>query len=141
MTSDTGYKAVGNHSMRDSFLYWLSHVKLSRIIFLVTLILVIVPLITHYYLSKVDGDNSDSDIHRSRLKLEAFEDFTSLKAADLKLRIEEMLRIKGMYVSLLCMQIKSHACRLQSMYILYAKVCTTKVCLLLTLLLWKVAEK
>lgn len=34
------------------------------------------------------------DIHRTRSKLEAFEDFTSMKASDLKSRIEEMLRIK-----------------------------------------------
>lgn len=34
------------------------------------------------------------DLHRARSKLEAFEDFTAMKAADLKARIEEMLRIK-----------------------------------------------
>lgn len=34
------------------------------------------------------------DIHHTRSKLEAFEDFTSMKAMDLKARIEEMLHIK-----------------------------------------------
>lgn len=37
----------------------------------------------------------NGDVHRTRSKLEAFEDFSTLKASDLKLRIEEMLRIKG----------------------------------------------
>ena len=34
------------------------------------------------------------DIHQTRSRLEGFHDFTSMRAADLKLRIEEMLRIK-----------------------------------------------
>jgi alpha-1,4-N-acetylglucosaminyltransferase EXTL3 len=37
---------------------------------------------------------SNLDIHQTRSKLEAFHDFTSMRAADLKVRIEEMLRIK-----------------------------------------------
>ncbi|KAJ9588546.1 hypothetical protein L9F63_018084, partial [Diploptera punctata] len=75
--------------------HWLSHVKLSRIIVLVSIVLIIVPLITHYYLSKVESNVPNGDVHRTRSKLEAFEDFSTLKASDLKLRIEEMLRIKG----------------------------------------------
>lgn len=42
----------------------------------------------------MDNDVSAADIHRSRSQLDAYEDFGSLKAYDLKLRIEEMLRIK-----------------------------------------------
>lgn len=45
-------------------------------------------------LLQVEADSPGMDIHRTRSKLEAFEDFTSMKAADLKSRIEEMLRIK-----------------------------------------------
>lgn len=37
---------------------------------------------------------SKSDVHHSRSQLDAYEDFTNLRASDLKLRIEEMLRIK-----------------------------------------------
>ena len=37
---------------------------------------------------------SNLDIHQTRTRLEGFHDFTSMKAADLKARIEEMLRIK-----------------------------------------------
>lgn len=44
---------------------------------------------------QVDTYVSDGDIHRTRAKLEALEDFSTLRASDLKLRIEEMLRIKG----------------------------------------------
>lgn len=42
---------------------------------------------------KVESDISERDVHRTR-QLDAYEDFSSLKASDLKLRIDEMLRIK-----------------------------------------------
>ncbi|KAK0080493.1 hypothetical protein PV325_013877 [Microctonus aethiopoides] len=56
--------------------HWIAHIKLSRIII-------------------VESENQTLDIHRTRSKLEAFDDFTSMKASELKSRIEEMLRIKG----------------------------------------------
>ncbi|RZF46928.1 hypothetical protein LSTR_LSTR013240 [Laodelphax striatellus] len=74
---------------------WLANVKLSRIIVLVFLALVLVPLFTHYYLSNVERDAPLGDIHRTRSKLETYEDFSAMKASDLRMRIEEMLRIKG----------------------------------------------
>ncbi|CAG2061396.1 unnamed protein product, partial [Timema podura] len=80
---------------REALCHWLGHIKLSRIIVLVFMILITVPLITHYFLSKVESSVPNGDIHRTRSKLEAFEDFSTLRASDLKLRIEEMLRIKG----------------------------------------------
>lgn len=43
---------------------------------------------------QVESDTSTLDIYRTRSKLEAFENFTAMKAIDLKSRIEEMLRIK-----------------------------------------------
>ncbi|XP_020281923.1 exostosin-3 isoform X2 [Pseudomyrmex gracilis] len=73
---------------------WLAHVKLSRIIILISTVLFTVPLVTHYYLSKVEADAPDRDIYRTFSTLEAFEDFTSMKASQLKMRIEEMFRIK-----------------------------------------------
>jgi hypothetical protein len=48
--------------------------------------------------NQVESNVPNGDVHRTRSKLEAFEDFSTLKASDLKLRIEEMLRIKGIYV-------------------------------------------
>ncbi|PSN36588.1 Exostosin-3 [Blattella germanica] len=93
MTLDLGgtssYHALGT---KEVVCHWLSQVKLSRIIILVSVVLIIVPLITHYYLSKVESNVPNGDVHRTRSKLEAFEDFSTLKASDLKLRIEEMLR-------------------------------------------------
>lgn len=44
-----------------------------------------------------DRERPLSDVHRSRTKLEAYEDFSALKASDLKMRIQEMLRIKGTF--------------------------------------------
>lgn len=103
---------------------WLAHIKLSRIIIVTSVVLFIVPLFTHYYLSKVrcdlqiycaicierrtwrlkrfscvfrfqvESDAPDRDVYRTFSTLEAFEDFTSMKASQLKMRIEEMLRIK-----------------------------------------------
>lgn len=46
------------------------------------------------YVFQVDSSINDADVHRSRSQLDAYEDFTNLRASDLKLRIEEMLRIK-----------------------------------------------
>ncbi|OXU17778.1 hypothetical protein TSAR_011354 [Trichomalopsis sarcophagae] len=73
---------------------WLARIKLPKIIILVLVLLCIIPLFTHYYLSKVETDLSNMDIHQTRTRLEGFHDFTSMRAADLKARIEEMLRIK-----------------------------------------------
>lgn len=47
---------------------------------------------------QVDSDINDADVHRSRSQLDAYEDFNSLRASDLKLRIEEMLRIKVFFI-------------------------------------------
>ncbi|XP_073971807.1 exostosin like glycosyltransferase 3 [Rhodnius prolixus] len=82
---------------KERVCHWVANVKLSRILTLVTLALVTVPLFTHYYISNVERDRERplSDVHRSRTKLEAYEDFSALKASDLKMRIQEMLRIKG----------------------------------------------
>ncbi|KAJ8683504.1 hypothetical protein QAD02_019296 [Eretmocerus hayati] len=75
-------------------LHWLSRIKLPRLALLILVMLCIVPLFTHYYLSKVETDLSNLDIHQTRSKLEGFHDFTSMKATELKARIEEMLGIK-----------------------------------------------
>lgn len=48
----------------------------------------------HLVFDQVETDLSNMDIHQTRTRLEGFHDFTSMKAADLKARIEEMLRIK-----------------------------------------------
>lgn len=82
---------------RECLCHWMANVKLSRILLLFTLALVIVPLFIHHYMPNVERDRERPllDVHRSRTKLEAYEDYSALKASDLKMRIQEMLRIKG----------------------------------------------
>ena len=79
---------------RNSFCYWMTNIRLSRLIVLLLFILITVPLIAHYYISNM-GSESYGDTHRSRSKLEHNEDLASLKASDLKFRIEELKRIKA----------------------------------------------
>ncbi|XP_034250029.1 exostosin-3 [Thrips palmi] len=71
------------------------HIKVSRIVFLLCFLLLLLPFITHYYLSKVESGNQSNDANHIRFKLEALEDLGALKASDLRLRIQEMERIKG----------------------------------------------
>lgn len=42
-----------NMYLHERLCLWLGRIKLSRVILSVTLILFIVPIVTHYYLSKV----------------------------------------------------------------------------------------
>ncbi|XP_041973722.1 exostosin-3 [Aricia agestis] len=78
----------------ERFCLWLGHLKLSRVILLVSIILFMVPLVTHYYLSKYESSTSLGSNHM-RHTLEALGDLSTMKVADLKIRIEEMLRIKA----------------------------------------------
>lgn len=43
---------------------------------------------------KVEPEVNEAEIHHSRSQLDVYEDISNLRASDLKLRIEEMLRIK-----------------------------------------------
>ncbi len=102
-----------------SLCYWFKHMKIYKIIGIILLLLFLVPLITHYYLLtvsvchffvqafiktqninryQVESDGSSRDIYRTRSQLDAYEDFSSLRASDLKLRIDEMLRIKVRWI-------------------------------------------
>lgn len=42
----------------------------------------------------MEREVSEAEIHHSRSQLDVYEDISNLRASDLKLRIEEMLRIK-----------------------------------------------
>lgn len=68
--------------------------RLKYLLMSVLLILVGVPLVAHYYMSRIE-EGAQDDTHRTRIKLEALEDVSSLKASDLRMRIEELLRIKS----------------------------------------------
>ncbi|XP_013787802.1 exostosin-3-like [Limulus polyphemus] len=93
-----------------SFCHWLTAMRLSRLIGLLLVVLVIVPLITHYYLSKFVGELQNSDGHQKGIEIE---DLNSLKLGDLKSRIEEMLRIKTS-VSNELRSLESHRQKLQA---------------------------
>lgn len=42
----------------------------------------------------MEAEVNEAEIHHSRSQLDVYEDISNLRASDLKLRIEEMLRIK-----------------------------------------------
>ncbi|CAH4030754.1 unnamed protein product [Pieris brassicae] len=79
--------------LHDKIFQWLGHIKLSRVILMVSVILFLVPLVTHYYLSKYE---SSSTLGLNAMhNLDSLADISSVNADDLKLRIKEMLRIKA----------------------------------------------
>jgi hypothetical protein len=67
---------------------------MTRLIVALFFVLIIVPLVTHYYLGNI-GMDSVSESHRSRIKLDHVEDPQMLKVSDLLYRIEELKRIRG----------------------------------------------
>ncbi|XP_056635228.1 exostosin-3 [Diorhabda sublineata] len=75
---------------------WLVHVKLSRIVTLVLAILILTPLITHFYLSKVER-NSYYIEHSGHSHEDLPEDYHS--QADLLANVEELRRIRGSVLS------------------------------------------
>ncbi|CAF4883069.1 unnamed protein product [Pieris macdunnoughi] len=79
--------------LHDKIFQWLGHIKLSRVILMVSVILFLVPLVTHYYLSKYE---SSSTLGLNAMhNLDSLADISTVNADDLKLRIKEMLRIKA----------------------------------------------
>lgn len=77
---------------------WLVHIKLSRIVIMVLAILILTPLITHFYLSKVER-NSYSIEHSAHSHQDLPEDLNTIKEADLRVGVEELLRIRGSVLS------------------------------------------
>ena len=108
---------TSTHSLCNS----LKQMKLYKVVLFASVFLILVPLFIHYYLVNVSiavvynlnnripltkspsfqiennissGSSKSRNAYRSRGQLDVYEDYTSLKAADLKLRIDEMVRIK-----------------------------------------------
>ncbi|XP_026484929.2 exostosin-3 [Vanessa tameamea] len=81
--------------LHERICQWLGQLKLSRVIFMVSVILFIVPLVTHYYLSKYESTSMSLGSNSMRHTLEALGDLSTMNVVDLKIRIEEMLRIKA----------------------------------------------
>jgi len=73
--------------------------RLSRLLLVVVVVLVAVPLVTHYFLVRVDHsqnqnlnlENMDPEAARNKLKLL---DLDGLSGNELKDRIDDLLRIK-----------------------------------------------
>ncbi|CAG9782986.1 unnamed protein product [Diatraea saccharalis] len=96
----------------ERFCVWLGHLKLSRVILLVSVILFVVPLFTHYYLSKYESTLGSLSNNHMRHTLEALGDLSTMNVVDLKVRIEEMLRIKAS-VSTELRELEARRARLQ----------------------------
>lgn len=85
---------MGTSDTVVNFCQWLKHMRLSRIIMLVFLILFLLPFITLYFLSKIER-NGIHIIHSAHSHSDLPEDLNTYTGKDLRTRIEELLRIKG----------------------------------------------
>uniref|UniRef100_A0A8D8IVH2 glucuronosyl-galactosyl-proteoglycan 4-alpha-N-acetylglucosaminyltransferase n=1 Tax=Culex pipiens TaxID=7175 RepID=A0A8D8IVH2_CULPI len=103
----------GGGGVSGSACHWLKHMKLYRVGIIIAACLLLVPFVFYYLLLNDEGNIPSNDIHRSRSQLETLEEISPLKAADLKLRIDEMLRIKGT-VSLELRDLEARRQKLQS---------------------------
>ncbi|XP_012160815.1 exostosin-3 isoform X2 [Ceratitis capitata] len=92
---------------------WFRFPRLYKLLVPILLILVLWPLFAHRSLLNSNNDVAFTDVHRSRPLLDAYEDFSSMRASDLKMRIEEMLRIKST-VSIELRELESRRQKLQS---------------------------
>lgn len=106
-------------TLASSICNWIKHIKVYKIIFLILVLFILIPMLAHYYILKVskitsqmpismsilifhnpyifikvEPEINETEIHHSRSQLDVYEDISNLRASDLKLRIEEMLRIK-----------------------------------------------
>lgn len=105
-------------NIASSVCNWLKHIKVYKIVCMILVLLFVIPMIAHYYilnvsrktainhrtqlfiemynsfLLQVENEIGETEIHHSRSQLDVYEDISNLRASDLKLRIEEMLRIK-----------------------------------------------
>ncbi|XP_068145127.1 exostosin-3 [Drosophila tropicalis] len=84
-----------------------------KLTILVLLLLILLSLVAHRRLLNDENDSPPMDVHRSRPLLDAYEDFSAMRASDLKMRIEEMLRIKST-VSVELRELESRRQKLQS---------------------------
>lgn len=88
---------VLNGETGRDFCSWLVHVKLSRIVVMVLAILILTPLITHFYLSKVERNSYY--IEHNAHSHEDLPDVYNFKESDLRVGVEELLRIRGSVLS------------------------------------------
>lgn len=85
---------VNNLEFNREFCQWLVHIKLTKIVALVTIALVVVTIITHSYLWNYEKD-VNGIMHSAHSHVDLPEEAISYKSADLQTRIKEFYRIKG----------------------------------------------
>ncbi|RZB38838.1 exostosin-3, partial [Asbolus verrucosus] len=76
----------------------LTQIKLSRIVVMVFIILILTPLFTHFYLSNIER-SSNHITHNAHSHIDLPEDINAMKEPDLRVGVEELLRIKGSVLS------------------------------------------
>lgn len=85
--------AITYENLNVNLCQWFKHMKLSRIILMVSMILILLPFLT-IYLSSIEG-NGTRIIHSAHSHSDLPEDLNTYTGKDLHTRIEELLRIKG----------------------------------------------
>ena len=87
----------GRGGFLSGVMHYLTHIRLSRLIGIVLFILIIIPLVTHHYISNMATESDSTDVHRSRKALDSIhiEDLPNVKVMDLKFRIDELKKIKA----------------------------------------------
>ncbi|XP_034141384.1 exostosin-3 isoform X3 [Drosophila guanche] len=96
-------------SMRVS---WLRQCRRYKLPALLLMMLFLMSCLSYRILS-AERDSPPTDVHRSSPLLDAYEDFSAMRAGDLKMRIEEMVRIKST-VSVELRELESRRQKLQS---------------------------
>ncbi|EFA03391.1 exostosin-3 [Tribolium castaneum] len=76
----------------------LTQIKLSRIVIMVFIILILTPLFTHFYLSNIER-SSNHITHNAHSHIDLPEDLNAMKEPDLRIGVEELIRIKGSVLS------------------------------------------
>ncbi|XP_037948304.1 exostosin-3 [Teleopsis dalmanni] len=112
-SSETLIKIPANTNGTSTMSSYFRNFRVYKLILLILFMLVLLPLIAHRKLLNPENDVPTSDALRRRPLLDAYEDFSSMRASELKMRIEEMLRIKNT-VSIELRELESRRQKLQS---------------------------
>lgn len=83
---------------RGEVCQWPTHMRLSRIVLMVLIILILTPLFTHFYLSNIER-NIGTITHSAHSHIDLPDEFIEMSDSDLKVNVEELLRIKGSVMS------------------------------------------
>lgn len=103
----------------SNFCQWLTHIRLSKIVVIVVVILIITPFVTHFFLTKEER-NVSHILHSAHSHLDLPEDLSVIEEVDLRVGVEELVRIRGSVLSEL-RDIESKRSRLLSDIQMYSK--------------------